>query len=219
MKNIEIYQTVKKRIVFLEYKPKQVLSIKELSKEFGVSHIPIREALILLENEKLISIIPNMGVYVTDVSLQEVKDIFEIRYFLVSFVGKLAAQRVTSEELNKMKELLGKIKKEKNRNKLIQLDSEFHDLLNSSTKNQALVETLQKLRNQISRLWYFAEKDDIYSQHIPQDIENIIKAIEKNDQNRCGEILRHHSKRFIEQLKASLFSEKHFSLNNDAFPK
>lgn len=211
MKNIKIYQTIKNRIVFLEYKPKQVLSIKELAKEFGVSPIPIREVLFLLENEKLISIIPNKGIYITDVSLQELKDVFEIRLFLVSFVGKLAVQRINSEELNKMKELLKKIKKEKNRNKLIRLDSEFHDLLNSSTKNQALVETLKRLRNQISRLWYFAKENDIYSQHIPKDIENIINAIEKNDQDKCGEILKYHSIRFIEQIKATLFSENNLS--------
>jgi len=210
MKNILIYHTIKKRIVFLDYKPKQVLSIKELSKEFGVSPIPIREALFLLESEKLIRIIPNKGIYVTDVSLQELKDVFEIRLFLVGFVGKLSAQRVNLEELNKMKELLEKIKKEKDRNKLIRLDSEFHDLLNSSTKNQALAETLKRLRNQISRLWYFSKENDIYSPYIPKDFENLITALEKKDQNKCEEILKYHTIRFIEQIKVSLFSEKNF---------
>jgi len=210
MKNILIYHTIKKRIVFLDYKPKQVLSIKELSKEFGVSPIPIREALFLLESEKLIRIIPNKGIYVTDVSLQELKDVFEIRLFLVGFVGKLSAQRVNLEELNKMKELLEKIKKEKDRNKLIRLDSEFHDLLNSSTKNQALAETLKRLRNQISRLWYFSKENDIYSPYIPKDFENLITALEKKDQNKCEEILKYHTVRFIEQIKVSLFSEKNF---------
>jgi len=210
MKNTLIYNTIKERIVFLEYKPKQVLIIKELSKEFGVSPIPIREALFLLESEKLIRIIPNKGIYVTDVSLQELKDVFEIRLFLVSFAGKLSAQRVNLEELNKMKELLKKIKKEKDRNKLIRLDSEFHDLLNSSTKNQALVETLRRLRNQISRLWYFSKENDIYSQYIPKDFENLITALEKKDQNKCEEILKYHTVRFIEQIKVSLFSEKNF---------
>ena len=207
MVNKDIYSELKKRIVFLEYKPKQVLSIKELAKEFGVSPMPIREVLILLEAEKLIHIIPNNGIYVTDVSLQELKDVFEIRLFLVGFVGKLAAQRVTSEELNKMKELLKKIKKERNRNKLIQLDAEFHDLLNSSTKNQALVETLKRLRNQIGRLWYFAKENDVYSKHIPQDIENLITALQKKDQTQCEQIMTDHAMHFINQIKICLYSE------------
>ena len=207
MVNKEIYTELKKRIVFLKYKPKQVLSIKELAKEFSVSPIPVREVLILLEAEKLVHIIPNNGIYVTDISLQELKDVFEIRLFLVGLAGKLAAQRITSEELEKMKELLNRIKTEDNRNKLIQLDAEFHDLLNASTKNQTLVETLKRLRNQIGRLWYFAKENDIYSRHIPQDIENLITALGEKDQTQCEQIMTDHAMHFINQIKICLYSE------------
>jgi len=207
MANKEIYKELKKRIVFLDYKPKQVLSIKELAKEFGVSPIPIREVLILLENEKLVHIIPNNGIYVTDISFQELKDVFEVRLFLVGLVGKLAAQRVTSEELNKMKELLEKIKKEKNRKKLIQLDAEFHDLVNYSTKNKTLAETLKRLRNQIGRLWFFAKENDAYSQQIPEDFEELIKALENKEQNKGEQIMKDHAIHFINQIKMSLYAE------------
>ncbi|MDD5015528.1 MAG: GntR family transcriptional regulator, partial [Atribacterota bacterium] len=204
MVNMEIYKELKKRIVYLDYQPKQVLNIKELAKEFGVSPIPIREVLILLENEKLVHIIPNNGIYVTDVSLQELKDVFEIRLFLVSLAGKLAAQRSTPEELSKMKELLEKIKKEKNRKKLIQLDAEFHDLINCSTKNQTLAETLKRLRNQIGRLWFFAKEHDAYSQEIPEDFEELIKALENKDQSKSEQIMKDHAIHFINQIKISL---------------
>ena len=207
MVNKEIYKELKKRIVYLDYKPKQVLNIKELAKEFGVSPMPVREVLILLESEKLIHIIPNNGIYVNDISFQELKDAFEIRLFLVGLAGKLAAQRVTSEELNKMKELLEKVKKEKNRKKLIQLDAEFHDLVNYSTKNQTLAETLKRLRNQIGRLWFFAKENDAYSQKIPEDFEELIKALENKEQNKCEQIMKDHAIHFINQIKTSLYAE------------
>jgi len=207
MVNKEIYKELKKRIVYLDYKPKQVLSIKELAKEFGVSPIPIREVLILLENEKLVHIIPNNGVYVTDVSFQELKDVFEIRLFLIGLAGKLSAQRVTIEELNKMKELFEKIKQEKDRRKLIQLDAEFHDLVNYSTKNQTLAETLKRLRNQIGRLWFFAKENDAYSQKIPEDFEELIKALENKEQKKSEQIMKDHAIHFINQIKMSLYAE------------
>jgi DNA-binding GntR family transcriptional regulator len=207
MINKEIYKELKKRIVYLDYKPKQVLNIKELAKEFGVSPMPVREVLILLESEKLIHIIPNNGIYVNDISFQELKDVFEIRLFLVGLAGKLSAQRATSEELNKMKELLEKIKKEKNRNKLIQLDAEFHDLVNYSTKNQTLAETLKRLRNQIGRLWFFAKENDAYSHKIPEDFEELIKALENKEQNKSEQIMKDHAIHFINQIKISLYSE------------
>jgi len=207
MVNKEIYSELKKRIVYLDYKPKQVLNIKELAKEFGVSPVPIREVLILLETEKLIHIIPNNGIYVTDVSFQELKDVFEIRLFLIGLSGRLSAQRVTTEELNKMKELLKKIKQEKDRKKLIQLDAEFHDLVNYSTKNETLAETLKRLRNQIGRLWFFAKENDTYSQQIPKDFDDLIKALEKRENNKCEQILTRHAVHFINQIKKSLYVE------------
>ncbi len=207
MVNKEIYKELKKRIVYLDYKPKQVLNIKELAKEFGVSPMPVREVLILLESEKLIHIIPNNGIYVNDISFQELKDVFEIRLFLVGLSGKLSAQRVTTEELNKMKELLEKIKQEKDRKKLIQLDAEFHDLVNYSTKNQTLAETLKRLRNQIGRLWFFAKENDTYSQKIPEDFEELIKALENKEQNKSEQIMKDHAIHFINQIKMSLYAE------------
>jgi len=207
MANKEIYKRLKDRIVFLGYKPKQVLNIKDLAKEFGVSPMPIREVLILLETEKLVHIIPNSGIYVTDVSFQELKDVFEVRLFLIGLSGRLAAQRVTKEELSKMKELLKKIKQEKDRNILIQLDAEFHDLINYSTKNQSLAETLKRLRNQIGRLWFFAKENDAYSQEIPEDFEELIRVLENKKQNKCEKIMKDHAIHFINQIKMSLYAE------------
>ena len=207
MVNKEIYAELKKRIVYLDYKPKQVLSIKELAKEFGVSPMPIREVLILLETEKLIHIIPNNGIYVTDVSFQELKDVFEVRLFLIGLVGRLAAQRITSEELNKLRGLLEKIKHEKDRKILIRLDAEFHDLLNYFTKNQTLAETLKTMRNRIGRLWFFAKENDTYSSQIPIDFENLVKALEKRDKEKCDQILKDHAIHFINQIKTNLYSK------------
>jgi len=207
MVNKEIYKELKKRIVYLDYKPKQVLNIKELAKEFGVSPIPVREVLILLESEKLIHIIPNNGIYVNDISFQELKDVFEVRLFLVGLSGRLAAERITPEELNKLKGLLEKIKQEKDRKKLIQLDAEFHDLVNSSTKNKTLAETLKRLRNQIGRLWFFAKENDAYSQQIPEDFEELIKALGNKEQNKSEQIMKDHAIHFINQIKMSLYAE------------
>lgn len=207
MVNKEIYKELKKRIVYLDYKPKQVLNIKELAKEFGVSPMPVREVLILLESEKLIHIIPNNGIYVNDISFQELKDVFEVRLFLAGLSGRLAAERITPEELNKLKELLEKIKQEKDRKKLIQLDAEFHDLVNYSTKNQTLAETLKRLRNQIGRLWFFAKENDAYSQKIPEDFEELLKALGNKEQNKSEQIMKDHAIHFINQIKMSLYAE------------
>jgi len=203
----KVYSEIKRRIVFLDYKPGQFLYTKELMKEFGVSLTPIREAFIHLEAEELVHIIPNRGAYVSEVSFQDFKDIFEVRLFLIGQSGRLTAQRITNEELTKMKKLLKKIKQEKERKVLIQLDSEFHNLVNQATKNRALAKTLERLRNQVARLWIFtAKENDIYSSQIPEDFEEFVKALENRDQSRSEKILRKHAIHFIDQVKMNLYT-------------
>jgi len=206
VKTSDIFDELKRRIVFFDYKPKQVLSVKELSKEFGVSAIPIRETLIRLEEEKLVVIIPNNIVYVSDLSFQELKDVFEVRLFLLGMVGKLASKRAKREEIEEMKLLAEKMKTEKKRKKIIQLDAQFHDLFNKSTGNEVLTETLEKLRNRLGRLWYLAEKGESYSLQIPGEIDNLITALESRDGEKCKQILEEHATHFIERIKINLYN-------------
>ena len=206
MKTGDIFNELKRRIVFFEYKPKQVLSVKELAKEFGVSAIPIRETLIRLEEEKLIVIIPNNIVYVSDLSFQELKDVFEVRLFLLGMAGKLATKRAKPEKIEEMKALAEKIKREKSRKKIIQLDAQFHDLFNKSTGNEVLAESLEKLRNRLGRLWYLAEKEESYSLQIPNEIEALVIALENRDGEKCKQLLEKHAIHFIERIKINLYN-------------
>jgi DNA-binding GntR family transcriptional regulator len=206
MKTGDIFSELKRRIVFFEYKPKQVLSVKELAKEFGVSAIPIRETLIRLEEEKLIVIIPNNIIYVSDLSFQELKDIFEVRLFLVGMAAKLAAKRAKQEEIEEMKSIAEKMAKEKSRKKIIQLDAQFHDLFNKSTGNEVLAESLEKLRNRLGRLWYLAEKEESYSLQIPKEIENLVVVLENRDAEKCKKLLEEHAIHFIERIKINLYN-------------
>ena len=208
MINEKIYSEIKKRIVFLHYPPKYDLNVKELAKEFGVSSMPIREMMILLEDEGLIRVVPNKGIYVADISFQELKNIFEIRIFLIGLSGRLAAQRITPIELDNLKQLLNKMKKEKDFKGAIQLDAEFHNLLNCSTKNRTLVKILERLRNRINRLWFFVKDrgDKTFLQTL-RDFEELIGALTKRDSDKCEQILKSHILSFMEQIKESLYDE------------
>jgi DNA-binding GntR family transcriptional regulator len=195
-----IYSEIKRRIVLLDYEPGQALREKELTEEFGVSRTPVREALIRLEAERLVRIIPNSGIYVTEVRFQDLKDVFEIRSFLIGLVGRLAAERVTDQELDEMKALLGKIKGERDSRILRELDLCFHDLINGATQNKILVDTLERLRNQAGRIWIFTSDDDEYLLRIGSEFEELIKALEDRDGDKCEEILRGHVMHFIEHI-------------------
>jgi DNA-binding GntR family transcriptional regulator len=211
MKKNEIFDELKKRIIFFDYMPNQVLNIKELSKEFGVSPVPVRDALLGLEKEKLVSIVPNNVAYVSNLTFQEFKDISEIRIFLLSIIGKLAAINCQDKDIEEMKALLEKIKQETNQKNIIILDYQFHDLLNRSTGNKVLVEVMENLRNRVGRLWYLAEKGKEYSTQIPKDFSEIIDALEEKNGKKCVKILQQHAISFIKRIKNNLYDEEFFN--------
>jgi DNA-binding GntR family transcriptional regulator len=199
-----IYAEIKKRIVLLDYEPGQVLREKELIEEFGVSRTPVREAFIRLEAEGLVRIFPNQGTMVTEVSFQQLKDVFEIRAFLVRLTGQLAAARITGEELDRMRELIHRMKAEKDPKALMRIDSELHDLINQATKNEVLVKILGMLRDQAVRIWTFSRADDEYYGRLPEEFERLLKALERRDEEESARILEAHTKRFIEHIRSQL---------------
>ena len=197
-----IYAELKKRIVLLEFEPGQVLREKDLIEEFGVSRTPVREALIRLETEGLVRIVPNQGTFVSEVSFQQLRDVFEIRSFLVRLTGQLAAARITEEELRQVKGLVGRMKKEKNAKAIMRLDSQIHDLINRATRNEVLVRMLGMLRDQMVRIWKFSPSEDAYWGGLHEEFEALVDALQRRDEEACGRLLENHIKRFIEYIRS-----------------
>jgi len=204
MSETAIYTEIKRRIVLLDYEPGQVLREKNLIQEFGVSRTPVREALIRLEAEGLVRIFPNQGTIVSEVSFQQLKDVFEIRSFLVRLTGQLAAARITEEELERMRALIQEMNSAKDPKALMRIDSDLHDLINEATKNDVLVKILGMLRDQAVRIWTFSRASDDYYRGIPKEFEELLKALEQGDEEESACILERHTRRFIEHIRSQL---------------
>jgi len=204
-KRNHIYEKVKKGIVYLKFKPKEKISINSLAKEYKVSTSPIREALILLESEGLVTSNPYSGFFVSDINFRQIKDLFEFRMFLLSFVGQLATERITEKEIVDLEVILEKIKKTKSADSLIELETHFHRTLNNSTKNQPLIITLKDLEDQVNRLWFFTDKRNKYYQRIPNDFQQMIVALKKKDGNLLTKLLKDHAEGFIDAIKSCLY--------------
>ena len=100
-----IFCILRDKILNEEYEKGQKLNEVVLSKELNISRTPIREALKQLELEGLVKSIPNKGVYVLGFSSRDIDDMLEIRVVLESLSVQLAIDRVTQEELDRIKEI------------------------------------------------------------------------------------------------------------------
>src|SRR5208337_1086297 len=90
-KKNKVYEVLRDRIVNNVLKPQEFLNEQALSEDLGVSKTPIREALQQLEHSRLVVIIPNKGCYVANISIDRIREIFEIRTILECAAARLAA--------------------------------------------------------------------------------------------------------------------------------
>ena len=135
-------------------KPGERLMEIQLSEELGVSRTPVREAIRKLDQEGYIVMMPRRGAYVANMSIRDVNEIFEIRTALESLSNGLAAERITTEELETLQHLLvqiGRYIKEGDMDRIVETDIKFHDLLYQASRNRRLEGIISNLREQLTR--------------------------------------------------------------------
>ena len=135
-------------------KPRERLMEIQLAEELGVSRTPIREALRKLELEGFIVMVPRKGAYVADFSLKDIEDVFEVRIALEGLAASLCADRATEEELELLERLLVEKSEAINSNnieKLIDVDTRFHEAIYQASRNERLNNIISNLREQIQR--------------------------------------------------------------------
>lgn len=199
--NASLYDELKKRIVLLDYEPGQVLREKELIEEFGVSRTPVREALIRLETDGLVRILPNLGTIVSEVSFQQLKDVIEVRSHLILLSGQLAAARITKQELEELHGLIEQMKQEKDPKLLMDLDTRAHDLINQASKNEMLVNMLGQLRDLVVRIWFYFPTNDEYYHGLSEEFEELEAALQAGNQEASARLLEKHTQRFIDHIR------------------
>jgi DNA-binding GntR family transcriptional regulator len=80
-----------------EYTPGERIREETLAEEFEVSRGPVREALRILEKDSVVRILPNRGAHVTQLSVKEVSDIFEVRRTLLgAMIGRLRVEEASA---------------------------------------------------------------------------------------------------------------------------
>lgn len=160
----------------------QHLVTQELAQRFGVSHTPIREALISLAGVGIIDLAPNRGAVVRRVTAQEVREICQVRRALECEATRRACGRIDLAELDDLAASLRRLRSVKlpSAAKFIEqaraVDSRLHDLIASSCGNKFLAMELSRLK-----ILFRSFRDVSYLRHE-----------ERNDLRRLAEEAREH---------------------------
>ena len=105
----QITDYISEKIVCNELKPGMRLYDTKLAEEMGVSRTPIREALRILERNRLVQLIPRRGVVVTEISTEQIEWFYDIFEQLYALVARKAAENRSEEDIEAIEEALGRI--------------------------------------------------------------------------------------------------------------
>ncbi|MBQ7478565.1 MAG: GntR family transcriptional regulator [Selenomonadaceae bacterium] len=192
-------------------KPGERLMEIQLAEELGVSRTPVREAIRKLDQEGYVVMMPRRGAYVADMSIRDVNEIFEIRTALESLSNGLAAERITSEELETLQRLLVQIGnhiKDNDMDRIVETDIKFHDLLYQASRNSRLEGIISNLREQLTR---FRTLSMSYPGRLEETLEEhraIVDAIAQGNTEAAQEAAERHMERSEQTLMNAMEAMK-----------
>ena len=137
-----VADSLRQRILNGELRPGVQLRQDALAEEFGISRIPVREALLQLEALNLVKIVPHRGAVVSGLSVEEVEDIFRLRVQLEPQLLALSAPLLTEEDFEDLADLLKMYGEALNGGEVMrwgELNRRFHfDLLRHADRPRSL---------------------------------------------------------------------------------
>lgn len=133
--------------------PGAPLRQEELASEFGVSRIPVREALNKLQAEGLVSVEPNRGAFVARLEPAEVDEIFDLRVLLECDALRHAIPHHTPRTLRQLQALQAELDAEDDPNQWLTTDAAFHEVLYGPSGRAKTRELIAALRASVTRLY------------------------------------------------------------------
>jgi DNA-binding GntR family transcriptional regulator len=202
----KVYEILRERIIAGILKPNDRLLYTAIAKELEVSLSPIKEALLHLEHEGLVTINPRKGAFVRQISNQDIMEYSWIRLALESLALEQVCikgiQPEDKEVLYKLNEELAVAVAKKDIVKCMRLDNEFHGHIVNASKLTRLIETT-KVLPLVNFSIVAGHKDYIIKEgkQICQTHSDIVKAMERKDVQLAKSLLK---KNIIEPIESLL---------------
>jgi DNA-binding GntR family transcriptional regulator len=152
-----VYRTLKRDIITLRHQPGASLTEQQLASLYGTSRVPVREACRRLDQEGLLTGRPYRGFSVNQISLKEIRDCFDLRLGLEVRALELAAERATSDDLDRLGELAATEYTYHDWDSYIEFldrNFDFHIQLAALSRNDRLVSVLRDLLASMQRFFF-----------------------------------------------------------------
>ena len=188
-------ELIRSAIVEGRLEPGQRLKEDELARELGISRTPVREALLVLQTEGLIDSAPNRGASVRAYELADLEDLYLLRALLESFAARLAATRITDDEVAELRascERFVPLRASDDVTELVRENVRFHDVILAAARSDRLAQMVRSVVQlplvYRSYVWYSPEQK-LISEHYHRQLTAALAA---HDAERAELVMKEH---------------------------
>lgn len=168
-------------------RPGHKISEPALATQFGISRTPVREAFRQLDSEGFLQVTPRRGARVAPLTEKDVREFYEIKAELEGYAAKLATEKITDKEIEKMEQLNNQMEEAHNRQdykRVFKLHNEFHETFMKASGNEQLYSLIKTMVGKFQRfrilLTISGKSEGSFQQH-----RNIIEAFRQRDPQRA----------------------------------
>ncbi len=203
------YEHIKNLIIDGELLPGDILDEKKLSSELDISRTPVHEAISQLAQDGFLTIMPRRGTIVSHISIQDVRDVYEMRKLIEPQALKIALPNIDKKRLEEFKDIYNGKKKVKD----LDSDASFHNYLAGCTHNKLLIKCVEDLMVKSARIRTLSSRkvnerlEGSHSEHIA-----IIDYLIKGDAAKAANAMLGHLKNSEEGYKNIYSSSTYFEL-------
>jgi len=195
---VTAYNWIKDSINSAYLKKGEPLSENRLSQEIEVSRTPIREALRALEREGYVKIVPGKGAFVAELSVEDVKEIYDIRKLLEPFAALSSAQRFPEEEIISLQQDWEAIDRRFSEGETVpwpevtEIDQRFHLALMKYSTNKRIQQIFLSYQSQIGRFQELSAQSNADVHNTVRQHLELLSSLKQRDGEALSQRLYQH---------------------------
>jgi DNA-binding GntR family transcriptional regulator len=200
-----IAERLRERIIEGDLAPGVRLNERQLCERMDVSRTPLREALRLLAHEGLVTVVPNRGAFVAQMSPEAVRQSFEIMGALEALAAERACRHITDAEVAEIAALTFEMQACHARGDLpeyYRLNRAVHDAITAASRNPMLDELMHKLNLRIQNLRFRSNLDVGKWNAAVREHLRMVELLRKRDADGLARLMREHLARKAEAVLA-----------------
>lgn len=203
----QTYDLLKEKITTGQLAPEARFSEAELARQLNISRAPLREAVRQLQEEGLLTSSDGRGLNVPPISVEMVRELYEVRLALEGAAAELAGGRIPDKQVRHMRKALDALRDPimaGDPHGFAELDHTFHDLWVRNCGNSLLTQHTERLRDHLRRVFAYAGGLPEHTKQAFREHESILLAIEDGDPATVRSEVENHIRSVSGRLCATL---------------